>query len=96
MYIQQEVTPAFQVGAVGVASERAEGAGAPVKGRVVEEVHRGAPPRPGAPCPGNVGDPSPPLVAGGVVAAVRSRVSPQNLRGVPPEAARGPDEGPRR
>lgn len=38
-YIQQEATPAFQVGVVAVGSQWAEGSGAPVKGRVLEVVH---------------------------------------------------------
>lgn len=37
-YIQQEATPALQVGVIAVGPQRAEGPGAPVEGRVVEVV----------------------------------------------------------
>lgn len=99
-YIQQEATPALQVGVVAMGSQRAEGSRAPIKGWVVEVVHwtlaagqRGTSSWPGAASLGDSGDP-PPLFVGGTIAAVGSRVSAKNLRGVPPEAARGPDEGP--
>lgn len=38
-YIQQEATPAFQVGVVTVGPQWAEGSGAPLIGQVAEVVH---------------------------------------------------------